>query len=125
VKRGVSAIVGQWFLTYKPCACDGEKQHRELHGGRFSEKDLGWQGQVLAEISPGLFLIQLYGWWDGAPQCKKVVSVADFVNDWQFFETDYCMRLASSSFRGISISEFEKNEEFSQRMAQLMNSKKK
>lgn len=45
-----------------------------------------WQGQVIADAGPGLYLVQLFEWFFGAESMQKIVRLAD-MRDWCFYAT--------------------------------------
>ena len=56
-----------------------------------------WQGQVLSEIAPGVFLVQLYSWIDGEPTDRRVVEISAMAS-WRFYETAAQWREAGSAY---------------------------
>lgn len=48
-----------------------------------SSGSLRWQGRVLAEPSPGYFLVQLYDWFMGYANDQMVIPIAHMVG-WKF-----------------------------------------
>lgn len=71
-------LVGMFFLT----VTDGKAQ---------------WQGRVIAEVSAGYFLCQLYDWLVGAPSWSVVRCVAD-MGEWRFYVDDEDWRCAAGAF---------------------------
>lgn len=53
----------------------------------FTENDtLKWQGQILKEVAPGKFLIQLYSWIGGFPSDQMVISIDQMIQEkWKFY----------------------------------------
>lgn len=45
-----------------------------------------WQGRVISEPMPGVFLVQLYEWAFGEPNVRRMVKAGDMV-DWLFYPT--------------------------------------
>jgi hypothetical protein len=69
----VPTIVGQYFLTFP--SDNGKKGN--VH----------WQGQVLAEQTPGVFLCQLYEWMVGCMSDTILVRIDRMVDEhWDFYE---------------------------------------
>jgi hypothetical protein len=46
-----------------------------------------WQGHILAEVSPEVFLVQLYEWLGGEPSVQKLVPLIAMAG-WDFYDTD-------------------------------------
>ena len=45
-----------------------------------------WQGKVVSNPEPGIYLVQLYEWIVGAESCRKRVNIQDMIQ-WKFYET--------------------------------------
>jgi len=58
-----------------------------------SDDDRGWQGWVIGEPHPGVFLVELFSWIDGSANGQKVVPIAE-MSEWEFFDTSEEMRHA-------------------------------
>jgi hypothetical protein len=65
-----SSLVGSWF---------------------HSDKDRQWQGCVVAEPSPGIYLVEIAEWLTGEMDCQRLVRIGDML-DWQFYDTISWMR---------------------------------
>lgn len=51
-------------------------------------KTRAWQGQVVAEPQPGLYLVELYEWMMGSPNGQKLIPAATMLaEDWTFYDT--------------------------------------
>lgn len=48
------------------------------------EGQLDWQGAVVAEPKPGLYLVELFELIVEEPSCQRLIRVEDMV-DWHFF----------------------------------------
>ena len=46
-----------------------------------------WQGKVISNPEPGIYLVQLYEWFVGAESCRKLVNIQDMIQ-WSFYETN-------------------------------------
>jgi len=66
-------LIGQWFHSLH---ADGET--------------VVWQGQILGRTPEGLYLVQLYEWFVGAPSDRKLVPAAQ-VTSWRFYSTHEAM----------------------------------
>lgn len=62
------SLIGSYFHTF-----DGEGK-------------LYWQGAVVAEPHPGLYLIELFEWIVGGSHVQRLVRVEDMM-DWHFYDT--------------------------------------
>lgn len=48
----------------------------------------GWQGVVVAEPQPGLYLVQLFEWLMGEPNIQKLIPANTMlVEDWKFYDS--------------------------------------
>jgi hypothetical protein len=45
----------------------------------------GWQGCVVAEPSPGVYLVETFDWLVGASVAQALVSLGD-MKDWTFYD---------------------------------------
>jgi len=59
------SLVGSWFL---------------------SDHQRGWQGCVVAEPAPGVYLVETLDWIIGAGYEQRLVPLAEMA-DWSFFDT--------------------------------------
>jgi hypothetical protein len=64
-------LVGKWFHSY-----DAEQP-----------TVIRWQGQVLAAITPDVFLVQLFEWFCGMPTKQRLVSLIEMLS-WSFYATE-------------------------------------
>src|SRR5688572_19734976 len=46
-----------------------------------------WQGQVIARVEDGFYLVELYSWFDGSPRNRQVVHISQMA-EWWFYDTD-------------------------------------
>jgi predicted GIY-YIG superfamily endonuclease len=47
----------------------------------------GWQGQVVAEPSPGVYLVETYEWLMGCPYEQRLVTIGRMVDEeWAFYD---------------------------------------
>jgi hypothetical protein len=61
--------------------------HDSLVGSFFhSDHTRGWQGCVVAEPHPGIYLVELFEWIVGSSSTQKLVRFEDMA-DWQFYDT--------------------------------------
>ncbi|HLI00656.1 MAG TPA: hypothetical protein VKV06_07705 [Acidimicrobiales bacterium] len=44
-----------------------------------------WQGRVLGEAGPGVFLCEFYSWSSGAPYAQKLVPAGEMAG-WSFYD---------------------------------------
>lgn len=49
-------------------------------------RELRWQGEVIARVEPGHYLIQFYRLLDGAEVGQKILPVSELL-DWDFYDT--------------------------------------
>lgn len=55
----------------------------------YPNDELNWQGQVLKEVSPGIFLVQFFSWLMGAPTDQKLIPLTQMIKDgWKFYDDD-------------------------------------
>ena len=59
-----------------------------------SRADNGWQGCVVAEPAPGIFLVQLFEWLIGASGCQQLVPIGEMSKSWRFYDDADSMNLA-------------------------------
>ena len=64
--RATKQLLGKFFLSYHP---DGA---------------VLWQGRILSQPKPGLFLVQLYEWFLGEPSDQILVPIAQ-MQGWSFY----------------------------------------
>lgn len=70
---------------------------RSLVGSFFlSDHRLGWQGCVVAEPAPGLFLVETFDWLIGTSCDQQLVPIAD-MSGWTFYDTGEWMANAYNS----------------------------
>jgi hypothetical protein len=50
-----------------------------------SRPDPGWQGCIVAEPVPGIYLVELFDWLVGASSCQKLVPVGE-MHGWRFYD---------------------------------------
>jgi hypothetical protein len=62
-----NALVGKWFHTFD------------------AQQRICWQGRVLAEMRPELYLVQIFSWFTGGEVDEKMVSL-DEMRRWAFYE---------------------------------------
>jgi hypothetical protein len=55
------------------------------------KKTVRWQGQVVAAIEPGFYLVEVADWISGMNMTKQVVKL-DTMQDWDFYDTAEEMR---------------------------------
>lgn len=61
------SLVGKWFHTTTTCECP-------CHA-----RVAAWQGQIISEPGPGIYLIELYEWFVGQPSGQEFITLADFM----------------------------------------------
>lgn len=74
-------LVGRWFHSYDPA----------------QPTVIRWQGQVLAEVAPALFLVQLFDWIIGEPSKQILVPLADMAT-WSFYNNNQAMNNAYDNY---------------------------
>lgn len=79
-------LVGRWFHSYRD---DDTPEARRS----YRPEKLHWQGRVVEEVTPAVFLVQTYSWFDGMPHSQKVVPV-EAMAGWTFYDTAEEMQLA-------------------------------
>lgn len=50
-----------------------------------SGHQLQWQGCVVAEPQPGIYLVELHEWFVGQSSCQQLVRIED-MSDWMFYD---------------------------------------
>lgn len=68
-------LVGHYFHTFKPCEIEGRPAKR-VH----------WQAQVISEVSPGIYLCQLFE-WIGGQESNRVLMRIESLLECDFYET--------------------------------------
>lgn len=64
-------------------------------------KTLEFQGQVVAEIADGIFLLELYSAIDGSPSCQVLFRVEELIGErWEFYDTADWMKSVYESHHG-------------------------
>jgi hypothetical protein len=59
-----------------------------------------WQGRVVKEERPGVYLVQLFEWIEGYASELKVVELSD-MKGWVFYKTNEEMNFAYRRFYGM------------------------
>jgi len=78
-------------------ADDQSLRPTSLVGSYFhSDAARGWQGCVVAEPTPGLYLVELFGWMAGEPTDQRLVPLDDMTG-WCFYDTAEWMTDAYTS----------------------------
>lgn len=48
----------------------------------------GWQGAVVAEPRPGIYLVELFSWLGGNSSCQHLIPIETMVEEqWRFYDT--------------------------------------
>ena len=68
-----------------------------LKGKFFHSKAIDWQGQIVDELAPGYFLLQLFSWLDRRPTDQVTVALAD-MRGWKFYHSNEAMAEAGNRF---------------------------
>lgn len=54
----------------------------------YSDQARGWQGLVVAEVHPSVYLVQLYSWLDGGCTNQRLIRLDDMIDSgWMFYES--------------------------------------
>lgn len=62
----------------------------------------GWQGCVVAEPAPGVYLVETFSWMMGESYDQHLVPITGMVaEEWRFYDTADWMRESSEAIRGI------------------------
>ena len=65
-----------------------------------SGHERGWQGVVVAEVSPGVFLVELFEWVSGTAELQTLVKLEVMLDEgWTFYDNSEWMRNADNSRR--------------------------
>jgi hypothetical protein len=68
------SLVGSWF--------------HKIEGG-----EITWQGVVIGEPQPGIYLLEVLDWKHGAPVEQRLYKLDHMVEEqWRFFDSDEWMR---------------------------------
>jgi len=55
----------------------------------------GWQGHIVAEPAPQMYLVQLFSWIDGHPTDQKLISLQRMIEEnWTFYDSSEDMIFA-------------------------------
>lgn len=81
-------LVGRHFHSWREPRED-DSDHATIRRGLVLE----WQGHVLDRVEVGLYLVELYSWWDGMPNGQQLVPVASMSN-WTFYDDAVEMQVA-------------------------------
>jgi len=52
--------------------------------------EVEWQGQVIGSPAPGWYLVQLFEWFCGEPNVRRLVQLQT-MEHWLFYESDEAM----------------------------------
>jgi hypothetical protein len=67
-------------------AVEAELDPGSLVGSFFhADESRQWQGCVVAEPAPGVFLVELFEWITGSPDVQRLVRIGDMAG-WQFYD---------------------------------------
>jgi hypothetical protein len=69
-----------------------------FHSMKSDDKAIHWQGQIVDELTPGYFLLQLFSWLDGRPTDQMTVALAD-MRGWKFYTSQEAMVEAGNRLR--------------------------
>lgn len=88
-EEDIDGIVGRHFHSWR------ELREGEDTRGLTVKRDLTleWQGHVIDRIETGLYLIEIYSWWDGCPAGQRLIPVASMTN-WTFYDDAVEMQVA-------------------------------
>lgn len=76
-------------------AIDGPFDRRSLVGSFFhSDPQRGWQGCVVAEVAPQVYLVETFDWLACASYDQQLVALADMAG-WTFYDTAEWLRNSS------------------------------
>lgn len=71
-----------------------EKTKKDVMAGNFFHSvvdgKIQWQGHVIGEAQPGIYLVQLFEWAMGSPNVRRLVTIED-MRGWLFYETGEAM----------------------------------
>jgi len=68
-KKVLPGLIGHFFHTFT------------------EDKTVEWQGQVLAVVEPGYYLVDLFEWILGHYSCSRIVKL-DEMETWNFYENE-------------------------------------
>ena len=52
-----------------------------------------WQGRVVAEPTPGTYLVETFSWWDGVGTSQRLITIQTMVGEeWEFYDTAEWMK---------------------------------
>ena len=81
----------------KASATKGRAKHplvgKFFHSLEADKKTLKWQGQIIDEVAPGVFLVQLYEYVAGGKSNQVIVPISEMAY-WPIYETNDEMREA-------------------------------
>lgn len=84
-------------MVKKAVATKGQRKHplvgKFFHSVHADKKTIQWQGQIVDELAPGVFLLQLYDFLMGEESTQVIVPVSEMAY-WRIYETDQEMREA-------------------------------
>lgn len=72
-----AVLINKWFHSYETADSTSPSS----------------QGQVIAMLAEGRFLVQLYSWLDGCDTYQKIIPL-EAMNYWRFFSSNEDMKLA-------------------------------
>jgi hypothetical protein len=84
-------------MVKKAVAIKDRKGHslvgKFFHSVDADKKTIKWQGQIVDEVAPGVFLVQLYEYLMGGESTQVIVPISEMAY-WPIYETDQEMREA-------------------------------
>jgi hypothetical protein len=70
------SLVGSFFLSFEPQQDSSERRR------------VCWQGVVVAEPHPGVYLVETFDWVVGSAYTQQLVRIGEMVDGgWQFFDS--------------------------------------
>jgi hypothetical protein len=81
---------------YRINRVESDHKNDSLIGSFFlATSERGWQGCVVAEPAPGVYLVELFSWIMGDSLDQRLVALATMIEEgWRFYDTSQWMNTA-------------------------------
>jgi len=68
-----------------------------FHSVKDDRETIVWQGQITGEVSPGIYLVQLFEWVMGMESNQQIVPAADMIH-WKIYDSQDEMNAAYKNY---------------------------
>lgn len=93
----MGSLFGEQGAANRLEAVEAKLYRNSLVGSYFhGDPDRSWQGCVVAEPRPGVYLVELFSWLTGAPTQQQLVAIDDMAG-WSFYDDSEWMTNSTST----------------------------